>query len=88
MTMTETEYFAKLDALGLTDAQSAQIVDVLEEMMAPFMRSAAATSERNDPSGVRLNAYYEGHVEGLGLAYKFFARTLHETDFIDHNPQG
>lgn len=82
--MTEAEYFAKLDAIGLSKEQSALIGDALEAMMAPFMRYASATADRKDEHGVRINAYYEGHAEGLNLAYKFFARTLHETDFIDH----
>lgn len=83
--MTEAQYLAKLEAIGLSEEQARLITDVIDEMLQPINAKAHIAAHR--PGGAGMQTYLEGKAEGMNVLYKFFARTLQYTDEIDHDEQ-
>jgi hypothetical protein len=81
--MTEAQYLAKLEAIGLSEEQTRLITDVIDEMLQPV--NAKARIVARAPGGAGMQTYLEGKAQGMNVLYHFFAGTLQETDEIDHD---
>jgi hypothetical protein len=81
--MTEAQYLAKLEAIGLSEEQTRLITDVIDEMLQPINAKAHIAAQMPGSAGMQM--YLDGKAEGMNVLYKFFAKTLQYTDEIEHD---